>query len=127
MLNIFQCLSSILSLKGQYPAAKFAMDDVTHDIWKTVSGNKFGYNKTKTTGADSIFFMTHVQIKNIPNNQVITYAPVAIDYYPQKGYSNRVRLKASGNLIIYPDELMTKTADIMTVKIMWNCMLVMSN
>ena len=43
-----------------------------------------------------------------------------VDYRPQKEDPNRVRITAGGNLIQYPGELTTRTADMRTSKIMWN-------
>ena len=60
------------------------------------------------------------KIKTIPRDQVVTYARIVVDYRPQKKDPNRVRITAGGNLIKYPFELTTRTADITTSKIMWN-------
>ena len=43
-----------------------------------------------------------------------------MDYRPQKNDPNRVRITAGGNLITYPFELTTRTADIPMSKILWN-------
>jgi len=51
--------------------------------------------------------MTHEQIKNIPKDRTITYACIVVDYRPQKEDLNRMCINAGGNLIDYPDELMT--------------------
>jgi hypothetical protein len=63
-------------------------------------------------------------IANILKGQTITYGRIVIDYRPQKADSNRVRINAGGNLIKdYPGELTTRTADLTTLKIMWNSVL----
>ena len=62
-----------------------------------------------------------------PNDRVVTYANNVIDYRPQKDDPNRVRITAVGNLIIYPGELTTRTADITTSKILWNSVLSTKN
>ena len=59
----------------------------------------------------------------IPNDRAVTYANIVVDYRPQKDDPNRVRITAGGNLIIYPGELTTRTADITTSKILWNSVL----
>ena len=46
-----------------------------------------------------------------------------MDYRPQKDDPNRVRLTAGGNLINYPGELTTRTAELTTSKILWNSVL----
>ena len=75
-----------------------------------------GYNDTK--GTNMVNFMTHEQIRNIPKDRTVTYAIIVIDYRPQKKDPNRVRITAGGNLIDYPYELTTRTADLPTSKIL---------
>ena len=67
------------------------------------------------------------QVLLIPNDCVVTYANIVVDYRPQKEDPNRVRIMAGGNLIIYPGELTTRTADITTPKIPWNSVLSTKN
>ena len=64
--------------------------------------------------------MNHDEIKNIPKDRIVTYARVVVDYRPQKQDPNRVRITVGGNLINYPGELTTRTADLVTSKILWN-------
>jgi hypothetical protein len=45
---------------------------------------------------------------------VVTYANIVVDYRPQK---------SDPNLINYPGELTTRTADLTTAKILWNSIL----
>eukprot|EP00804_Cyclotella_cryptica_P013964 CCRYP_002495-RA/>CCRYP_002495-RA protein AED:0.17 eAED:0.08 QI:0/0/0/1/1/1/3/0/1003 len=73
-----------------------------------------------STGTDTIFFMSHNEIKNIPKDRTVTYARIVVDYRPQKDDPNRVRITVGGNLINYPGELTTRTADLTTAKILWN-------
>ena len=54
----------------------------------------------------------------IPNDRVVTYTNIVVNYTPQKDDPNCVRITAGGNLIIYPGELTTRTADISTSKIL---------
>ena len=77
-----------------------------------------GYKDTK--GTDTIHFMTLVEIKKIPGDSTVTYARIVIDYRAQKTDPNRVRIIVGGNLIDYPGELTTRTADLATSKVMWN-------
>ena len=60
------------------------------------------------------------EIKDIPKDRVVTYARIVVDYRPQKIDPNRVRVTAGGNLISYPFELTTRTADLTTSKLLWN-------
>ena len=63
----------------------------------------------------------------IPNDRVVTYANIVVDYIPQIDDPNRFRITAGGNLIIYPGELTTRTADITTLRILWNSVLSTKN
>ena len=53
-------------------------------------------------------------ITEIPKDRTVTYGRIVVDYQPQKGDPNRVRITAGGNLIDYPDKLTTRTADLRT-------------
>ena len=77
-----------------------------------------GYKGTK--GTNTIHFMTHEEIRTILKDRTVTYPRVVVDHRPQKPDPNRVRITAGGNLISYPDELTTRTADLITAKVMWN-------
>ena len=60
------------------------------------------------------------EIKNIPKDRVVTCARTVVEYRAQKKDPNRVRITAGGNLISYPFELTTCTADLTTSKLLWN-------
>ena len=64
--------------------------------------------------------MTHDEIKRILKDRTVTYARIVVDYRPQKDDPNRVHITVGGNLIDYPFELTTRTADLTTSKILWN-------
>eukprot|EP00804_Cyclotella_cryptica_P022477 CCRYP_015112-RA/>CCRYP_015112-RA protein AED:0.28 eAED:0.23 QI:0/0/0/1/0/0/2/0/681 len=99
------------------------------DVWTTAFGKEFGNlaqgdKKTGEKGTNTMFVMTHSQVKNIPKDRTVTYGRVVVDYRPQKDDPNRVRITAGGNLIKdYPGELTTRTADLTTSKILWNSVL----
>ena len=62
---------------------------VTRDIWSTASGKEFGNmaqgdEKTKNPGTCSIFVITHNEIRHIPQDRVVTYARLVVDFRPQK-------------------------------------------
>ena len=67
--------------------------------------------------------MTHADILLIQADRTITYARVVVDFRPQKIDPHCIRITAGGNLINYPDELTTRTADLTTSKLMWNTVL----
>ena len=71
--------------------------------------------------------MNHDEIAYIPKDRVVTYARVVIDFRPQKEDPNRVRITAGDNLIKYPGELTTRTADLTTSKILWNSVISTDN
>ena len=71
-------------------------------------------------GTDTVQFLTHQEILAIPKDRTVTYARIVVDYRPQKDDPNRVRITVGGNLIDYPGELTTRTADLTTTKLMWN-------
>eukprot|EP00804_Cyclotella_cryptica_P009803 CCRYP_013232-RA/>CCRYP_013232-RA protein AED:0.30 eAED:0.25 QI:0/0/0/1/0/0/3/0/606 len=76
--------------------------------------------QTGAAGTNTLFFLNHRDIQNIPSDRTITYARVVVDYRPQKEDPNRVSITVGGNLIDYPGELTTRTADLVTSKILWN-------
>jgi hypothetical protein len=82
-----------------------------------------GNKHTDTQGTNLIFILSHDEIKHIPWYRVVTYANIVVDYGPQKLDPNLVRITAGGNLIDYPGELTTRTADLSTAKILWNSFL----
>ncbi len=84
-----------------------------------------GDKKTGQAGTDSIFVMDHGAIAKIPKNQTVTYACFVVDYRPQKADPHHIQITAGGNLITYPGELSTRTADLTTSKLMWNSILSM--
>jgi hypothetical protein len=100
---------------------KLAKDPIMSEVWTTAFGKEFGTlaqgdDKTHTPGTDSIFILDVPDIKQIPEDRTITYALVVVDYRPQKEDPNRVHITAGGNLIVYPGELTTRTADLTTSK-----------
>ena len=67
-----------------------------------------------------MFFLSNDEIANIPAYCVVTYARVVVDHCPQKDYQNQVKFMVRDNLIDYPGELTTNTADLITFKILLN-------
>ncbi len=103
-------------------------DPATAETWQTAFGKDFGgmaqgNNKTGQKGTNSIFVMSHAEIAKIPKNQTVTYAQVVVDFRPQKADPHCIRITMGGNLINYPGELSTRTADLTTSKLMWNSVL----
>jgi hypothetical protein len=104
---------------------KLAKDPLMKEVWTTAFGKELGSlaqgdNKTGAAGTNTVFFMSHDEIANIPKDRTVTYAREVVDYRPQKEDPNRVRITVGGNLIDYPGELTTRTADLITSKFLWN-------
>ena len=79
-----------------------------------------GNDLTNTPGTNTLFVLGHEQIKNISSDQTVTYAKIIVDFQPQKADPNRVHITAGSNLITYPGELTTRTADLTTSNVLWN-------
>ncbi len=50
----------------------------------------------------------------------ITYARICANYRPEKADPNRIRITLGGNLVNYPGDVGTRTADMLTVKLLFN-------
>jgi hypothetical protein len=77
-----------------------------------------------TVGTNTIFYLTHDKIRCIPKDQTVPYAWIIINHRPQKDDPNQVRITVSGNLIYYPYELTTQTADMVSAKNIWNSVII---
>jgi hypothetical protein len=73
-----------------------------------------------TKGTNTIFYLSHAEILSIPKDRTVTYGRIVIDHQPQKEDPHHVHITVGGNLIKYPFELTTCTADMLSSKIMWN-------
>ena len=62
----------------------------------------------------------HADICKIPQDRTVTYTHIVIDHRPQKEDPNRFHITVGGNLIDYPFELTTCTANMVSSKILWN-------
>ena len=71
-------------------------------------------------GINTIFYLTHDEIRHVPEDCTIMYARIVIDHCPQKDNPNWVCITTGCNLIDYPYKLTTRTADMVSAKIMWN-------
>jgi hypothetical protein len=97
----------------------------TAKIWQTAFGKDFGGMvqgnlKTGQKGMNLIFVMMHAEIQNILKNPTVTYACIVVNLCPQNADPHCIWIMAGGNLINYPGESSTRTADLTTSKLMWN-------
>ncbi len=60
--------------------------------------------------------MNHDNVDQIPEDRVVTYTQIVVNFRPQKEDPNQVQITAGGNLIQNPGELATQTADLTTSK-----------
>jgi hypothetical protein len=93
------------------------------EVWQTGTRKEFdrmaqGNKHTGTKGRNSIFIMTHDEIDYIPEDRVVTYARTVINFLSTKEDPNRVRITAGGNFINTPGDLIIRTADLTTSKIL---------
>jgi hypothetical protein len=106
-------------------------DDATKQIWEkamTKELARLGQGlEGLTVGTDTIHYMNHAEINNIPKDRTITYARIVVDIRPHKEDPNRVRITVGGNLIDYPGEVTTRTADMVTSKLLWNSVISTDN
>ena len=61
---------------------------------------------------------TSIPVNTIPSGGHVTYARIVVNFCPQKKDPNCVQITTGGNLIYYPGELTTRTADLTTSKIL---------
>ncbi len=103
---------------------KLQHDPALKDLWVPAMSKelyRLAQGKSSVTKAtNTIFFLSHSQIRAIPKDGTVTYAHVVIDHRPQKEDPNRVRITVGGNLIKYPFELTTCTTDMVSSKLLWN-------
>jgi hypothetical protein len=56
----------------------------------------------------------------VPKGKIVTYGRCVVDIHPKKTETHRVRLAVGGNLIQYPGDVSTRSADLTTSKCLWN-------
>jgi hypothetical protein len=111
-------------LVGNSHYRKLIKDPLLRDLWLKAMSKELHCLAQGCTGitkgTNTIFFLSHADICNIPSNRTVTYAQIVIIYRSQKEDPNCVCITVGGNLIDYPFELTTCTADMVSSKILWN-------
>jgi len=103
---------------------KLIKDPLLKDLWIKAMSKELHRlaqgcpDVTKVT--NTIFYLSHADNCKIPQDRTVTYTRIVIDHRPQKEDPNRARITVGGNLIDYPSELTTHTADMVSSKILWN-------
>ena len=100
------------------------MRDPKHkEIWTTAGANEFGRLAQgvggRIDGTNTIFF---VHKNEIPQDRLkdVTYIKFVASICTEKDDPYRIRATLSGNLIHYPDDVGTPTADLLLIKIFLN-------
>jgi hypothetical protein len=96
-------------------------DDSTFPVWNKTAANEFGRLAQgvgdRIEGSNTIFFIPR---QAVPKGKIITYGRFVVDIRPNKSDIHRVRLTVGGNLIQYPGDVSTRSADLTTSKCLWN-------
>jgi hypothetical protein len=94
------------------------------ELWIQANTEEFGRlaqglgkDSDMPTGTDTIFFIHPSQM---PNGRKATYLRIVCADRPEKTQTRRVRHTIGGDLIDYPGSTSTKTADLPTVKVLFN-------
>ena len=94
------------------------------DLWIQANTEEFGRlaqglgkDSDMPTGTDTIFFIHPSQM---PNGRKATYLRIVCADRPEKPQPRRVRHTIGGDQIDYPGSTSTKTADLPTVKVLFN-------
>ena len=80
-------------------------DPELREVWETGFGKEWGSlaqgdKRTGAKGNDTFKILCPEKVLLVPNDCVVTYANIVVDYRPQKDDPHRVRITAGGNLII---------------------------
>jgi hypothetical protein len=96
-------------------------DETTFPVWNKSATNQFGSLAQgiggRIEGSNKIFF---IPLKAVPKGKIITYGRFVVEIRPKKTETHRVRLHVGGNLIHYPGDVSTRSADLTTSKCLWN-------
>jgi hypothetical protein len=115
--------NSVLNpITGQSLEYRQLSQDPTKDKWIHGFANEIGrlaqgVGTRMPTGTDTIHF---IQREQVPSDRKVTYGRIVATIRPQKAETHRVRLTVGGNLIDYPGNVSTPTADMTTAKILFN-------
>jgi hypothetical protein len=114
--------SVIDEVTGQVEEYRHLIKGANSKIWENSFANKIGrltqgVGTRMPTGTNTIFFIPK---KAVPTDRKVTYGRICVNIRPQKTEPHRTRLTVGGNLIEYPDDVSTPTADLTTAKLLFN-------
>jgi hypothetical protein len=93
----------------------------TRETWLRSAANEFGRLAQgvggRIKGTNTIFFIPKGKV---PPGRVVTYGRFVCTERPNKPEPNRTRLTVGGDRLTYPEPVGTKTADLTTLKILFN-------
>jgi hypothetical protein len=95
-------------------------DPLTRSEWELSSANEFGRLAQGVGGRIKGTDIRFIRHSEMPTDRKATYPRFVCEHRPQKTEVNRTRLTLGGNLINYPGNVSTRTAELETIKILFN-------
>ena len=94
----------------------------TKAIWGNLFANEIcgiaqGVGTRMPSGTNTIFFIPK---NKVPAGRTVTYGRIVAEIRPQKAETHSTRLTVGGNLIHFPGDVTTPTADLITAKLVFN-------
>ena len=71
-------------------------------------------------GTNTVLFIPK---DKVPSGRTVTYERIVSEIQPQKAETHYTRLTVGGNLINFPGDVTTPTADLITAKLFFNSVL----
>lgn len=107
---------------GQLQEYKHLIQGPDKELWTTSFANELGrlaqgVGSRMPTGTKTVFFINKLQV---PKGRKATYGRIIVGICPEKKETHRTRLTVGGNLINYPGDVSTPTADLTTTKVLLN-------
>jgi hypothetical protein len=93
------------------------IDYSTFTIWNKAAANDF-VRLAQGVGSriDDLNIILFIPRQAVPKGKLVTYGRFVVDIRPDKSEVHRVRLTVGGNLIQYPGDVSTRSADVTTSK-----------
>ena len=116
------CNSVLCPKTGNALEYKQLITTTDADVWKKSYANELGrlangLPQNNIKGTNTISFMP---FKYVPQHKRVTYGRLVVNVKPHKEEKYRTRLTVGGNLLTYDEDKSTPTADLSTIKILFN-------